>query len=65
MTDNNPPKQMGKDFVVIGGASGVGLELCALIYQSGGKVSPARRSEPKAQGRNRDRGNQKQSNDVS
>ncbi len=49
MTEANLPGQKGKVFVVTGGASGVGLELCALLYQAGGKVYLAGRSETKAE----------------
>ena len=49
MTEASLPSQKGKGFVVTGGASGVGLELCALLYHAGGKVYLAGRSETKAQ----------------
>ena len=49
MTEANLPSQKGKVFVVTGGASGVGLELCTFLYQAGGKVYLAGRSETKAQ----------------
>ncbi len=49
MTEANLPSQKGKVFVVTGGASGVGLELCALLYQAGGRVYLAGRSETKAE----------------
>lgn len=49
LTEANLSSQDGKVFVVTGGASGVGLELCALLYQAGGKVYLAGRSETNAQ----------------
>ncbi|KAJ9273868.1 hypothetical protein DTO212C5_147 [Paecilomyces variotii] len=48
LTENNLPSQRGKVFIVTGGYSGVGLELCKLLYQAGGKVYLAGRSEEKA-----------------
>lgn len=49
LTEANLPNQNGKVFIVTGGASGVGLELCTLLYQAGGKVYLAGRSETKAE----------------
>ncbi|KAL9115370.1 MAG: hypothetical protein Q9227_000691 [Pyrenula ochraceoflavens] len=49
LTEANLPSQKGKVFIVTGGASGVGLELCTLLYHAGGKVYLAGRSEPNAQ----------------
>jgi NAD(P)-dependent dehydrogenase (short-subunit alcohol dehydrogenase family) len=49
LTESNLPRQDGKVFIVTGGASGVGYELCTIFYQAGGKVYLAGRSEPKAQ----------------
>lgn len=49
LTEANLPSQKGKVFIVTGGASGVGFELCALLYQAGGKVYLAGRSEKNAQ----------------
>lgn len=49
LTEANLSSQNGKVFIVTGGASGVGLELCALLYQAGGKVYLAGRSETNAQ----------------
>ncbi len=49
LTEANLPSQKGKVFIVTGGASGVGFELCALLYQAGGKVFLAGRSEANAQ----------------
>ncbi|KAL1885818.1 hypothetical protein Plec18167_001314 [Paecilomyces lecythidis] len=48
LTEDNLPSQRGKVFIVTGGYSGVGLELCKLLYQKGGKVYLAGRSEEKA-----------------
>lgn len=49
LTETNLPSQKGKVFIVTGGTSGVGFELCALLYQAGGKVYLAGRSESNAQ----------------
>ena len=49
LTEANLPSQKGKVFIVTGGASGVGFELCAILYQAGGKVYLAGRSEVNAQ----------------
>ena len=49
LTEENLSSQNAKVFVVTGGASGVGLELCAILYQAGGKVYLAGRSEANAQ----------------
>ena len=49
LTEANLPSQKGKVFIVTGGASGVGFELCAILYQAGGKVYLVGRSEAKAQ----------------
>ena len=49
LTEANLPSQEGKVFIVTGGYSGVGQELCTILYQSGGKVYLAGRSEAKAQ----------------
>lgn len=49
LTEANLPSQKGKVFLVTGGASGVGLELCTILYQAGGKVYIAGRSEANAQ----------------
>ena len=48
LTEENLPRQDGKVFVVTGGASGVGFFLAKILYQAGGKVYIAGRSEPKA-----------------
>ena len=49
LTENNLPRQNGKVFIVTGGYSGVGLELCRILYHAGGKVYIAGRSASKAQ----------------
>lgn len=49
LTEANLPSQQGKVFIVTGGTSGVGFELCALLYRAGGKVYLAGRSETNAQ----------------
>lgn len=49
MTEANLPSQDGRVFIVTGGTSGVGLELCSLLYQAGAKVYLAGRSETNAQ----------------
>ncbi|KAJ5595248.1 steroid dehydrogenase [Penicillium hispanicum] len=50
LTEANLPSQKGKVFIVTGGYSGVGLELCKILYRAGGKVYLAGRSEEKAVG---------------
>ncbi|MCJ1317144.1 hypothetical protein MMC15_002466 [Xylographa vitiligo] len=49
LTEANLPRQDGKVFIVTGGASGVGYELCTILYQAGAKVYIAGRSETNAQ----------------
>ena len=49
LTEANLPSQNGKVFIVTGGASGVGFELCNILYQAGGRVYLAGRSEANAQ----------------
>jgi NAD(P)-dependent dehydrogenase (short-subunit alcohol dehydrogenase family) len=49
LTEANLPSQEGKVFIVTGGYSGIGFELCSILYQAGGKVYLAGRSEEKAQ----------------
>ena len=49
LTEANLPSQKGKVFIVTGGYSGIGLELCTILYQAGGKVYLAGRSQQKAQ----------------
>jgi NAD(P)-dependent dehydrogenase (short-subunit alcohol dehydrogenase family) len=48
LIEANLPNQNGKVFIVTGGYSGVGLELCIILYKAGGKVYLAGRSEEKA-----------------
>ncbi|EAQ87164.1 hypothetical protein CHGG_03783 [Chaetomium globosum CBS 148.51] len=48
-TEANVPPQDGKVFIVTGGASGIGLELSKMLYQKGGRVYIAGRSEEDAQ----------------
>ena len=52
LTEANLPSQKGKVFIVTGGASGVGFELCSILYQKGGKVYLAGRSRSKRTVRN-------------
>lgn len=49
LTEENLPSQEGKVFIVTGGYSGIGFELCRILYLAGGKVYLAGRSEEKAQ----------------
>lgn len=49
LTEHNLPSQKGKIFIVTGGASGVGHQLAAILYQAGGKIYIAGRSEANAQ----------------
>ena len=48
LTEVNLPSQKGKVFIVTGGYSGVGFELCGILYRVGGTVYLAGRSEEKA-----------------
>jgi NAD(P)-dependent dehydrogenase (short-subunit alcohol dehydrogenase family) len=48
LTEENLPNQKGKVFLVTGGASGMGHELARILFQAGGKVYIAGRSEEKA-----------------
>lgn len=48
LTEANLQSQRGKVFIVTGGYSGVGLELCKILYRAGGKVYLAGRSEEHA-----------------
>lgn len=48
LTERNLPNQKGKIFIITGGASGIGLELVTILYQAGGKIYIAGRSEAKA-----------------
>jgi NAD(P)-dependent dehydrogenase (short-subunit alcohol dehydrogenase family) len=49
LTEASLPSQKGKVFIVTGGYSGIGFELCTILAQAGGKVYLAGRSEEKAQ----------------
>jgi hypothetical protein len=49
LTERNLPSQMRKVFIVTRGASGIGYHLVAILFQAGGKVYIAGRSEDKAQ----------------
>lgn len=49
LTEATLPNQKGKVFIVTGGASGVGFELCKILYRAGGRVYLAGRSEANAQ----------------
>ncbi|EFQ99459.1 short-chain dehydrogenase [Nannizzia gypsea CBS 118893] len=48
-TEAEVSSQDGKVFIVTGGASGIGFELVKMLYEKGGKVYIAGRSEEKAQ----------------
>jgi NAD(P)-dependent dehydrogenase (short-subunit alcohol dehydrogenase family) len=48
LTEVNLPSQNGKVFIVTGGYSGVGFEICRILYRVGGTVYLAGRSEKKA-----------------
>ena len=49
LTEDNLSSQKGKVFIVTGGTSGVGFELCAILYQAGGNVYLAGRSKTNAE----------------
>ncbi|PVI03020.1 putative steroid dehydrogenase [Periconia macrospinosa] len=49
LTEANIGNQRGKVFLVTGGASGIGFEVCRILYQAGGKIYLAGRSEEKAE----------------
>ena len=49
LTEASLTSQNGKVFIVTGWYSGIGFELCTILYQAGGKVYVAGRSESKAQ----------------
>jgi NAD(P)-dependent dehydrogenase (short-subunit alcohol dehydrogenase family) len=49
LTEASLPSQKGKVFIVTGGYSGLGFELCTILAQAGGKVYLAGRSEEKTQ----------------
>jgi NAD(P)-dependent dehydrogenase (short-subunit alcohol dehydrogenase family) len=48
LTEANLPSQRDKVFIVTGGYSGVGLQLSTILFNAGGKVYLAGRSEAKA-----------------
>ncbi|KAF8246991.1 putative steroid dehydrogenase [Wilcoxina mikolae CBS 423.85] len=48
LTETNLPPQSGKIFLVTGGNSGVGYELCKILYSSGARVYMASRSASNA-----------------
>ncbi|KAI0104820.1 NAD(P)-binding protein [Nemania sp. FL0031] len=50
LTETNCPNQAGRVFLVTGGYTGVGFELCKILYAHNATVCIAGRSEPKAQG---------------
>lgn len=45
LTEDNVPSQRGKVFVVTGGNSGVGYELCKILYGTGATIYMASRSQ--------------------
>ena len=45
LTEANLPSQAGKVFIVTGGNTGIGYELCSILYRAGGTVYLAGRSE--------------------
>jgi NAD(P)-dependent dehydrogenase (short-subunit alcohol dehydrogenase family) len=48
LTEANIASQQGRVFIVTGGTSGIGFEICRILYQAGGKVYLAGRSEEQA-----------------
>ncbi|KAJ3527929.1 hypothetical protein NM208_g10466 [Fusarium decemcellulare] len=48
LTEHNVPSQQGKVFIVTGGNSGVGFELCKILYTTGATVYMTSRSEERA-----------------
>ncbi|KAI1261714.1 hypothetical protein F5Y18DRAFT_419457 [Xylariaceae sp. FL1019] len=48
ITEKNCPDQTGRVFIVTGGYTGVGFELCKILYAKNATVWIAGRSEPKA-----------------
>ncbi|KAI5460869.1 hypothetical protein BGZ63DRAFT_455021 [Mariannaea sp. PMI_226] len=48
LTEANVPSQEGKVFIVTGGNSGVGFELCRILYGTGATIYMATRSEERA-----------------
>ncbi|OJJ51797.1 hypothetical protein ASPZODRAFT_467703 [Penicilliopsis zonata CBS 506.65] len=49
LTESTLPNQQGKVFLITGGYSGVGLELCSLLYHAGGRVYLAGRDKQKGE----------------
>ena len=49
LTEKNLPSQQGKVVIITGGNSGVGYELCQILYHAGAKVYMAARNEKLAQ----------------
>ncbi|KAI1397258.1 NAD(P)-binding protein [Hypoxylon fuscum] len=49
LTENNCPDQKGRVFIVTGGYTGIGYELCKILYVHNATVWIAGRSVPKAQ----------------
>ncbi|KAF4983364.1 hypothetical protein FZEAL_1216 [Fusarium zealandicum] len=47
-TETNVPSQHGKVFIVTGGNSGVGFELCKMLYTTGATIYMTSRSEERA-----------------
>lgn len=45
LTEDNVPSQRGKVFIVTGGNSGVGYELCKILYGTGATIYMASRSQ--------------------
>ncbi|KAF1995911.1 NAD(P)-binding protein [Amniculicola lignicola CBS 123094] len=48
ITEKNLPRQDGKVFIITGGSSGIGFELCKILYGVGGKVYMLTRSKSNA-----------------
>ncbi|KAJ4321737.1 hypothetical protein N0V84_005170 [Fusarium piperis] len=48
LTEDNVPSQRGKVFIVTGGNSGVGFELCKMLYTTGATIYLTSRSEERA-----------------
>lgn len=49
ITEDNIPDQSGRVFLVTGGSSGVGFELCKFLYRAGAKVYVGARSKENAE----------------
>ncbi|RSL60177.1 hypothetical protein CEP54_006882 [Fusarium duplospermum] len=48
LTEDNVPSQRGKVFIVTGGNSGIGFELCKILYTTGATIYMTSRSEERA-----------------